>query len=275
MKVLAIDTSTMLGGVAVLDDLLGLVAEVRLNVKSTHSERLMTSIEYILKQSGYTISDMDFFAVAIGPGSFTGLRIGLSTVKGFSYATGKPIVSVPTLEALAYNFPFSRYPVCTMLDARKKEVYAALFEWKGDGFIRLIDETSIKINKLLERISETFMFCRDKEEDKNNLPSPPFNSPLSKGGIKGVKGEVGELSDEKIIFTGDGAILYRNEIVDLMGERAIFAPPEKMVPSPANVAYVGLKKALKGEFSEPISLVPFYIRRSEAEIKESASERNE
>jgi tRNA threonylcarbamoyladenosine biosynthesis protein TsaB len=264
MKVLAIDTSTMLGGVAVMDDLLGLVAEVRLNVKSTHSERLMTSIEYILKQSGYTISDMDFFAVAIGPGSFTGLRIGLSTVKGFSYATGKPIVSVPTLEALAYNFPFSRYPVCTMLDARKKEVYAALFEWKGDGFIRLIDETSIKVNRLIEKINETFLTCKVIKENKNNPLLPPFS-----------KGEVGELSDGKIIFTGDGAILYRNEIVDLMGERAIFAPPEKMVPSPANVAYVGLKKALKGEFSEPISLVPFYIRRSEAEIKESASERNE
>ncbi len=179
MRVLAIDTSTMLGGVAVMDDLLGLVAEVRFNVKSTHSERLMTSIEYVLKQSGYTIADMDFFAVAIGPGSFTGLRIGLSTVKGFSYATGKPIVSVPTLEALAHNFPFSQYPVCTMLDARKKEVYAALFKWKDDSFIRLIDEMSIKVNRLIEKINETFLTCKVIKEDKNNPPSPPFNSPLS------------------------------------------------------------------------------------------------
>ncbi len=258
MRVLAIDTSTMLGGVAVMDDLLGLIVEVRLNVKSTHSERLMTSIEYVLKQSGYKIADMDFFAVAIGPGSFTGLRIGLSTVKGFSFATGKPIVSVPTLEALAHNFPFSRYPVCAMLDARKKEVYAAVFEWKDDGFIRLIEEMSIKVNRLLEKINEIFMAHGDTKEIKNNPPLPPFS-----------KGVVGGLSGEKIIFTGDGSILYRNEIVDLMGERAIFASPDKMVPSPAHVAYLGIKNALRSKFSEPISLVPFYIRRSEAELKGS------
>lgn len=264
MKVLAIDTSTMLGGVAVMDDLLGLVAEVRFNVKSTHSERLMTSIEYVLKQSGYTISDMDFFAVAIGPGSFTGLRIGLSTVKGFSYATGKPIVSVPTLEALAHNFPFSQYPVCTMLDARKKEVYAALFKWEGDGFIRLIDEMSIKVNRLMEKINEAFLSGKDTKKNKNNPLLPPFS-----------KEGVGGLLDERVVFTGDGTILYRNEIVNLMGERAIFASPEKLVPSPANVAYIGIKKALKGEFSEPISLVPFYIRRSEAELKESGKAESE
>jgi tRNA threonylcarbamoyladenosine biosynthesis protein TsaB len=229
MRVLAIDTSTLLGGVAIVDELSGMVFEVRLNVKSTYSERLMTTIDYALKQSGYTISDMDFFAVATGPGSFTGLRIGLSTVKGFSYATGKPIVSVLTLEALAQNFPFCRYPVCTMLDARKKEVYVALFEWKNEGLVRLISEMSIKVNKALERIIE----------------------------------------HDKVVFTGDGVILYKNEIVSLMGERAVFASPEKMVPSPANVACIGMQKALRGEFSDPVNLVPFYIRRSEAEIKEN------
>jgi tRNA threonylcarbamoyladenosine biosynthesis protein TsaB len=227
MRVLAIDTSTLLGGVAIVDELSGMVFEVRLNVKSTYSERLMTTIDYALKQSGYTISDMDVFAVATGPGSFTGLRIGLSTVKGFSYATGKPIVSVPTLEALAQNFPFCRYPVCTMLDARKKEVYVALFEWKDEGLVRLISEMSLKVNKALEIINE----------------------------------------HDKVVFTGDGVILYKNEIVSLMGEKAVFASPEKMVPSPANVACIGLQKALRGEFSEPVNLVPFYIRRSEAEIK--------
>ena len=227
MRVLAIDTSTLLGGVAVVDELSGMLAEVRLNVKSTHSERLMTSIDYALKQSGYSISDMDFFAVAIGPGSFTGLRIGLSTVKGFSYATGKPIVSVPTLEALAWNFPFCQYPVCTLLDARKKEVYAALFEWKDEGLIRLISEMTVKVSVVLERIRE----------------------------------------HKKAVFTGDGAILYRDEIIRHMNERALFASPDKMVPSPASVAWVGIQKALRGEFSEPVNLVPFYIRRSEAEIK--------
>ncbi len=232
MKILAIETSTMLGGIAIMDDLSGLIAEVRLNVKSTHSERLMTEIDHVLKQAELKVSDIDVFAIAIGPGSFTGLRIGLSTVKGFSYATGKPIVSVPTLEALAWNFPHCRHPVCTMLDARKKEVYSALFKWKDGGFTRLIDEVSIKVDRVLEDIK------------------------LS--------------SDKKVVFTGEGAILYRDKIIEVMGNKAIFASPEKIVPSPANVASIGIKKAIKGEFSEPVSLVPFYIRRSEAELKRDA-----
>jgi len=232
MKILAIETSTMLGGVALMDDSSGLIAEVRLNVKSTHSERLMTEIDHLLRQAGLKISDIDVFAVAIGPGSFTGLRIGLSTVKGFSYATGKPIVSVPTLEALAWNFPYCRYPVCTMLDARKKEVYTALFKWDKEGFLRLIDEMSIKVDRLLEQMM-------------------PY--------IHG-----------KVVFTGEGTLLYRDTIIEVMGEKAIFAPPEKMIPSPANVASIGIRKATKEEFSEPVSLIPFYIRRSEAEIKNNA-----
>ncbi len=227
MRVLAIDTSTMLGGVAIMDDLSGLIVEVRLNVKSTYSERLMTTIDYALTKSGYKLSDIDFFAVATGPGSFTGLRIGLSTVKGFAYTTGKPIVSVPTLEALAYHFPFCQYPVCTMLDARKKEVYAALFKWEGEGFLRLMGEDSIRIDRFLDRIL-----------------------------------------NEKAVFTGDGALLYRDKILNMLGEKAIFAPPDKMVPSPAHVASIGIKKAMNGEFSESISLIPLYIRRSEAELKE-------
>jgi tRNA threonylcarbamoyladenosine biosynthesis protein TsaB len=232
MKILAIETSTMLGGIAIMDDLSGLIAEVRLNVKSTHSERLMTEIAHVLKQAELKVSDIDVFAIAIGPGSFTGLRIGLSTVKGFSYATGKPIVSVPTLEALAWNFPYCRHPVCTMLDARKKEVYSALFKWEDGEFTRLIDEVSIRINRVLEDIK------------------------LS--------------SDKKIVFTGEGAILYKDKIIEVMGNKAIFASPEKIVPSPANIASIGIKKAIKGEFSEPVSLVPFYIRRSEAELKKDA-----
>ncbi len=252
MKILAIETSTMLGGIAITDTASGFIAEVRLNVKSTHSERLLTEIDHVLKQSGLVTSDIDVFAAAIGPGSFTGLRIGLSTVKGFSYATGNPIVSVPTLEALAWNFPYCRYSVCTMLDARKKEVYTALFQWEGDGFVRVINEMSMKVDKFMEKIKEH----TPPSLSRGNLPSP----------LEGEgKGE-GELS-RKIIFSGEGALLYKKEINEAMGEKALFPSLEKMIPSPANVASLGIKKALKGEFSEPVSLVPLYMRRSEAEMK--------
>jgi tRNA threonylcarbamoyladenosine biosynthesis protein TsaB len=231
MKILAIETATMLGGTALFDDSAGLIAEIRLNVKSTHSERLMTGVNHILKQSSLKISDIDYLALSIGPGSFTGLRIGLSTVKGLAYATGKPVVTVPTLEALALNFSYCKYPVCTMLDARKNEVYAALFQWDGDGFKRILHESALPVSKL----SETIM----------------------------------QYIDDKVVLTGEGTLLYKEMITESLGERAIIASPEQMVPSPAHVATLGIRKALSGEFSEIQSLVPFYIRRSEAELKKN------
>ncbi len=225
MKILAIETSTRLGGVSIMDEGDGLIAEIRLNVEATHSERLMTLIDQALKRSSLEIGGIDMFAISIGPGSFTGLRIGLSTVKGLAFATEKPVVAVPTLEAFAWNFPFSPYPVCTMLDARKKEVYAAVFIWKGDVFEKVLGEVSIKPLELLET----------------------------------MKGP--------IILTGEGVIPYREMITDVLGDDALYPAPHHMIPSPSNVAYLGLRKARSGEFSDPTGLVPLYIRKSEAEIK--------
>ena len=225
MKILAIETSTLFGGVAIMDESDGLIAEARLNVKTTHSERLMTVIHDALRQSYLKISDIDVFGVSIGPGSFTGLRIGLSTAKGFSYATKKPIVSVPSLEAFAWNFPYSAYPVCPMFDARKKEIYAAVFRWKENDFERVVDEASFIPSALLERL------------------------------------------EGPVLFAGEGALLYQETIRRIAGENALFPPPHTMVPSPANVAYLCLRKALRRDFSEPLSLVPLYIRKSEAEVK--------
>lgn len=227
MKILALETSTMFGGAAIMDEAEGLLAEVRLNVRSTHSEKLMTAVDSAMRQAGIVIDDIDVFCAAAGPGSFTGLRIGLSTVKGFSFATGKPMVSVSTLEALAWNFPYCCYPVCTMFDARKKEVYAAVFKWKHHDFEKTVSETSVNPVELIRS----------------------FEGPN--------------------IYAGEGALLHRETIIALAGKNALFPPPQQMSPSPANVAFLGLKKALSGDFSEPPGLVPLYIRRSEAEVKYS------
>jgi tRNA threonylcarbamoyladenosine biosynthesis protein TsaB len=225
MRILALETSTLLGGVAILDETEGLVTEVRLNVRTTHSETLMTVINSSLQQAGVNVWDIDLFGVAIGPGSFTGLRIGLSTVKGFCYATGKPLVAVPSLEACAWNFPYSRHSICVMFDARKGEVYSAVFRWDTEGFERVLRETSVRPKELL----------------------------------MSLEGEV--------VFAGEGAVLYKELITDVLGSRAHFAPPQWMVPAPSNVASLGLAKAKRGEFSDPAGLVPFYIRKSEAEIE--------
>lgn len=244
MKLLALETSTLLGGIAIADESEGLIAESRLSIRTTFSERLMTEIDHMMKQAGISLEAIDVFAVSIGPGSFTGLRIGLSTVKGFAFATGKPVVAVPSLEALAWNFPFTSHPVCAMFDARKKEVYAAVFIWRDEGFIRIIEEVPVSIHKLFEKLTSCDQL------------SAPWG-----------KEEKGGCSDQKILFAGEGALLYKKELLSAMKENALFAPPGKMVPSPATVAFLGMKKASKGEFSDPIGLVPFYIRRSEAENK--------
>ena len=229
MKILSIETSTILGGVSIIDEG-GLIIECRLNVKSTHSERLMTTIDFALRQAGIDIAEIGALAVSVGPGSFTGLRIGLSAVKGISYATGIPVVSVKSLETLAWNFPFSRYPVCPIFDARKAEVYASLYRWDKDGFIQLLPETTIRPDRLIDPIDKL-------------------------------------VKSEKIIFVGEGAVTYRKQIEDSFGQTAIFPPNHLMSAMPANAAYIGLRKAQRGEYEDPKTLSPLYIRKSEAEIK--------
>jgi tRNA threonylcarbamoyladenosine biosynthesis protein TsaB len=227
MKLLAIETSTMLGGIAVMEDNT-LIAESRMNVKATHSERIMADIDNALRRSGFTIDDIDVFGIASGPGSFTGLRVGLSTLKGLSYATGKKVVSVSTLEAFAWNVPFSSHLICPLLDARKKEVYAGVFEWSEDGFTKIIDEQTVKLDMLLASIGKS------------------------------------------AVFLGDGALLYRDQIKESLRGKALFGAPQDMVPSPANVAYLCMRKARNNAFDDPVSLAPSYMRKSEAEIKKAA-----
>jgi len=147
----------MLGGIAIMEDDT-LIAESRMNVKVTHSERIMTEIDNCLLRSGLTLDSIDVFGIAAGPGSFTGLRVGLSTLKGLSYATGKKVVTVSTLEALAWNIPFSSHLVCPVLDARRKEVYAAVFEGSGAGFRTVLDEQTLSLEALLHKLGKPAVF---------------------------------------------------------------------------------------------------------------------
>src|SRR5262245_25257207 len=126
MRVLAVETSTMIGSVALVDG--GrIVGESMLDVALTHSERLMAMVDRLLGDCGWKADRLEGLAVSIGPGSFTGLRVGLATVKGLALALDLPVVAVPTLDALASNIPFADAPVCPILDARKAEVYLSLY----------------------------------------------------------------------------------------------------------------------------------------------------
>jgi len=138
MKLLAIESATLSGGVALLDDdrLLG---EITLNIAITHSERLMSAVDRLFADCGLAPADLGGLAVSVGPGSFTGLRVGLATVKALAMALDLPVAPVPTLDALASRLPFAAAPVCPILDARKGEVYLSLYRWSGNGMERQWD----------------------------------------------------------------------------------------------------------------------------------------
>jgi len=140
MIILAVDTTTFTGSVALLKET-NLIAEVNIDSSSNYSERLLPAVDFLLKTNKLSIQDIDGFAVAVGPGSFTGIRIGLSTVKSFSFASGKPVAGVSTLKALAEKLRLSQaHLLCPLLDAKKGEVYAALFESKGDKLFEVVPQ---------------------------------------------------------------------------------------------------------------------------------------
>ena len=132
MLVLGMDTSTRAGSVALLrgDKVLG---EVLVHSGITHSESILPAASRVFEQSGIEPDEIDLFAVTVGPGSFTGLRIGVSIIKGLAFGSSRPVAAVSTLEALAWNFFFSARPVCAMLDAKKGQVYSALYYCTEDG----------------------------------------------------------------------------------------------------------------------------------------------
>lgn len=130
IRTLTVDSSSFAGSVSLCcED--SLVAESLLNVRSTHSEKLLKQIDLLLSESDWCLDDLDLLAVVTGPGSFTGLRIGIATVKGLAQVLNKPVVAVSALQTAAMNLPLSPVPICAFLDARKKEVYSQLFEWQG------------------------------------------------------------------------------------------------------------------------------------------------
>jgi len=160
MILLAIETATLFGGVALISDR-EVIAEYSLNVRATHAERLMPTIGSLLSEAGVPLKTLDGIAVSIGPGSFTGLRIGLSTAKGLCFANGLPLVSVPTLEAMASSLPYARFPVCSVLDARKKEVYAALYDLSEGTARPMWSPRVIPLDNVLEELRGSTIFTGD------------------------------------------------------------------------------------------------------------------
>ena len=186
MKILGIDTSTMAANVAVLEDD-KLICEYTINTKKTHSQKLMPMIENMLKLSDLDIKEIDAIAICVGPGSFTGLRIGMATAKAMAHVNNIPLIGVNSLEILGANMDLCNRNICSILDAQRNQVYMNKYILKDDKITEL-EEISIKpIDELLEEISssnedwvlvgEAVYKYKEKIEEISNItiPSPANN----------------------------------------------------------------------------------------------------
>lgn len=232
MLILAIDSSTPVAGIALLDEE-QLIREEFINYKKNHSETLMPLIDDLLRGCERNLADLTALAVTIGPGSFTGLRIGLAAIKGLSLATAKPVVGISTLDVLAHNVAFSDALVCPLLDARKQEVYTALYDNRGYYPRRLSGEMACSPQELAERALSA--------AEQNGL--------------------------SRIALLGDGYYPYRQIFSDYLGDRLVVAPPHLMLPRASALGSLALARVIRADFDEMIKMRPRYIRLSEAESK--------
>ena len=153
MKILGIDTATNICGVALTEDR-RLLTEIRLNFRRAHAEKLIDAIDTVLKETSIVLNDIDAIAISIGPGSFTGLRIGLATVKGFAFANELPVVAVNTLDALANQAILWKGQICALIRAQADEAYAAFFRSKGFLQERMSNYQLVDLNRFQHIIKE-------------------------------------------------------------------------------------------------------------------------
>lgn len=235
MNILAIDTSTSLASIAIAVDE-QIVAESLLNTNRTLSARLVPEIERLLAMTGLAIADVDLFASSVGPGSFTGVRGGIATIQGLALAVGKPCAGFSSLAMLAMNFSLSKALVCPLLDARKSELYAALYDCSSPLPSSRINDCVLPPAALLDQIAAT--------------------------------------TGEPVIFVGDGAVRYHDQIAERLGDQAIFAPFPFHSPHAANGILLAAHAAQCGELLEPGQLLPVYLRASDAELMKMKAPRN-
>lgn len=235
MKILAIDTSGQNASVAVWEDGLTL-AEFSIHAKKTHSQTLLPMLEDVREKIELDMKEVDAIAVTSGPGSFTGLRIGSATVKGFGFALDKPVIPVPTLEGLAYNLYGMDRVVCPLMDARRNQTYTGLYEFvKGEG------TGNVRENYDMRVIKEQ---CAVPVEE-----------------ILAACNELGR----SVIFLGDGVPVFREQIAEQVVVPYSFAPAHMNRQRAAAVAALAALYYTKGKTQTAAEYAPEYLRLSQAE----------
>ena len=229
MKILAIDSSGLVATVAVVENN-ELLAEYTTNYKKTHSQTLLPMLEHVKEMIDLDLNTVDYLAVAAGPGSFTGLRIGSATVKGLGLALKKPVVEVPTLEGLAYNMCGTDHLVCPLMDARRNQVYTGIYAFEAK-------EQSWQMHTVKEQcavdIAEIIEAC-------NAL-------------------------NKSVVFLGDGVPVYAARIAELCKVPYTFAPAGMNRQRAAAIAVLAAKYAEEGKVVSAAEHAPEYLRKSQAE----------
>lgn len=225
MKVLALDTSNLVMGVALADEdrLLG---EVVTNLKKNHSVRLMPTVESLIRDLNMNVRDLDGIVVAQGPGSYTGVRIGVATAKTLAWSLRIPLVAFSSLEVLATNAGWRHGWICPLFDARRGQVYTGLYYGNGNGTVT--QEKADRIVLLEDWLTE--------------LPD-----------------------SEPVLFAGDDTQKHVDVIRQACGDETLLAPPDWNVPRPGHLARMGVERLTQGEGEDVHTFVPAYLQLAEAE----------
>lgn len=224
MKILALDTSTMMASCAVMDDT-RVLGEYSISQEMSHSERIVPMIDEILKGLDMKIDDIDLYAVARGPGSFTGLRIGVATMKAFAHMFDKAIIGVATIEGLAFNLPHNDI-VVPMIDARRNRVYTGIYSWKVGKLHTIMKADALEIDELLDRLGKEY---------------------------------------DNVTVNGDGSLLYREKIEKALGAKVNYSTMGLNYCRASSIGELALIKYNEGYRDDYYALVPDYLRKSQAE----------
>lgn len=236
--ILALETSGTCGSVALVDGG-GCRAEHSLQSSRTHSRRLLDAVAGLMRECETDWAQLDAIAVSLGPGSFTGLRIGLSSAKGLTLATAKPLIGISSLDGLAAQGGQQPLPICALIDARKKEVFAG--------------------------------FYQTSPTPGDNLSKPPEAGPI--GGLHRCRPflalpphDLAAMITEPTLLLGSGAELYRDLLQNELGPLALFAPPQLYFARAAAIGMLAQAQWRQGEFLDPARATPIYVRSSDAQL---------
>lgn len=233
MRILALDSSGLVATVAIVEDD-QTIAEYTVNYKKTHSQTLLPMLDEIVKMTEFDLDTIDAIAVAGGPGSFTGLRIGSATAKGLGLALDKPLIHVPTVDGMAYNLFGCKGIICPMMDARRNQVYTGMYHFENE-FEVVEEQMAIDVQELIQKLNAY---------------------------------------GEKVTFLGDGVPVYRAQLEEGLKVPYSFALAHVNRQSAAAVGTLGMKYFAEGRFETAKEHQPDYLRVSQAERERAEKNAN-